>query len=112
MQPLVTDPHTKTLENRISQLESILKPGDNSITLQVGTSKIVISQNKIELLCQGTIQIKSLNKMEIESSDVKVTSYLNTEMKVGGDLTEKASGTMLIAASGNLVMKGASIQQN
>ena len=103
MQPL-TAVGTQTIESRVALLESVLKPVNNTITLQVGTTKVVISQNKIELVCQGAINIKGL-KVDLESQT-------DMDIRVGANLTERASASLSVEASGTLTLKGAVINQN
>jgi type VI secretion system secreted protein VgrG len=94
----------QSLESRIAHLESVLKPSNNTITLQVGTSKVVISSDKIELVCQGTIQIKAIK--------VNVDSQADIDIRASGNLSERASSTLTVQAGGTLNLKGATINQN
>ena len=94
----------QSLESRIANLESVLKPGPNNITLQVGTTKIVIASDKIELTCQGTIRING--------TKLNLDSQTDMSMRAGANLSAKASSTLLIEASGPLNLKGSTINEN
>jgi hypothetical protein len=96
------------VETRLSNLERIFKPGTDSITLQVGNSKIVISQSGIELECQGTIQIKS-NQVNINSSDVSLSSCMNMHIRAGNLLLLRACGVTSIASNDGLVLRAPTI---
>jgi hypothetical protein len=109
---LNTASSTQSLESRIAHLESVLKPSNNTLTLQVGTSKIVISQDKIELKCRGTISIEAMNVKVGSDTDINIRAGANLDIRASSNLSEKASGSLLVQAGGPLNLKGAVINQN
>jgi type VI secretion system secreted protein VgrG len=102
---LNTASSTKSLESRVAQLESLLNVINNTVTLQMGSSKIIISSNKIELISSGQITIQSSQNLQFKCG-------ANMEMQAGSSIQQRASGSLTIEASGNLVLKGAKILQN
>jgi hypothetical protein len=99
------------VETRISNLEKILKPGTDSITLQIGTSKIVISQSGIELECQGMIRIRS-NKIDVGSTgEVLLSSGMDMQIRTANNLMQRACGDTFVSAQRTLTLKGSYIQQ-
>lgn len=91
MPPFDSDPKTKALENRIQQLETVLKPSGNTLVLQVGASKIMLTPTDIVLQCSGNILIKTSGAIDIAS---------------GGNMTTSVSRNMTTSAGANVSLPG------
>lgn len=79
----------KFIETRLTNIEKTVQSSGNTITFQVGSSKIVISGNEIRIETGGNLSIKA-----------------------GANGTIETGGSTALKAGGDLVLKGARIEQN
>jgi large exoprotein involved in heme utilization and adhesion len=95
----------KNLEARIAQLENTVKSSNQTLVLQVGTSKITITATDIKLESKGRIEI-------LPTTDLVVRAGTNIDARASNNIIHRASGSMQVEASGVLTLKGSSINQN
>jgi hypothetical protein len=105
MAPFEIDARVKALENRISQLENALKASGQTLTLQVGASKIVLTPSEIRLESGGTINVKSSTELTLQAGS-------NMQIRASSNLTQESAASMQLKAAGRLALKGSPISQN
>jgi uncharacterized protein (DUF2345 family) len=105
MMPHEVDAKTKALELRIAKLEKALSCTDQSLVLQVGNSKIEITQAGITLNTPGGIQVRTF-------TDFNLMAGANVSVKAGANMNQEASGSALLKAGTTLSLKGARINEN
>jgi uncharacterized protein (DUF2345 family) len=100
-----SDVKTKALETRVSALEKAWQMSGQTLTIQVGTSKIEIMPNSITLRSTGKIEINSTGEVVQQAGG-------NMTIKAGGSsLTIKAGAAMLVQASTSLTLRGSTKNQ-
>jgi uncharacterized protein (DUF2345 family) len=102
---LEVDAKTKALESRIAALEKALSMTGKSLVLQVGNSKIEITEGGITLNTPGGVQVRT-------STNFNLMAGTNVSVKAGANMNLEASGTALLKAAGMLSLKGAVINEN
>jgi uncharacterized protein (DUF2345 family) len=99
------DAKTKALELRIATLEKALSSTGKALVLQVGNSKIEISDAGITLNTPGGIQVRT-------STNFNLTAGANVSVKAGASMNLEASGTAVLKAGTTLSLKGSQINEN
>jgi len=66
--PILSEVAVRGLDSRIAKLEQALQVSAGKIVLQVGMTKITITNHDITLEAQGNIHLKAGGSTQIESS--------------------------------------------
>ncbi|KDN27502.1 type IV secretion protein Rhs [Vibrio fortis] len=84
--------------------KTITLTADDTLTLKVGSSKIVISSDKIEL-SSGTVAISGSSKVSLDGGSLS-QSGTSVSISSKGSLSAKASTSMSLSASTSFAAKG------
>ena len=81
---LDSDVKARMLDTRVANLEKAIQVNGNTLTIQVGSSKIVISPNEIRLETNAAINIRCTGNLNVESTS-------SGTLKAGSKLTIRGS---------------------